>query len=86
MALMHDTHGGHRARGVVKLLDMVFPDGLFEGIPLGQGRGMDSSNPVTAESTGAGHPMKAIPGVKVGANQVAQQGSFPSLGCPKKLF
>jgi hypothetical protein len=57
----------------VELLDMVFPDRLFEGIPLGLGRRVGDSNPVTPEGTGAGHPMKAIAGVKVRANQVAQQ-------------
>jgi hypothetical protein len=67
----------------VKLLDVVFPDGLFKGIPLGQGRGVDGSNPVASECTGAGHPMKAIPRVKVGANQVAQQVHFHPSGVEK---
>ena len=66
------------------MLDMVLPDGLFKGIPLGLGRGMDGSNPVASKRTGAGHPMKAIAGVKVRANQVAQQVHFHPSGNREK--
>ena len=57
----------------MKLLNVVSPDSLLEWIPLGLGRGVDGSKAVGSKRTGSSHPMKAIPGVEIRANQVAQQ-------------
>jgi hypothetical protein len=58
----------------MKLFDMVFPKGLFQGIPLRLHAPIQVLRTAAFESTGAGHPMKTITGVKVQADQVAQQG------------
>jgi hypothetical protein len=70
----------------VELLDMVVPDSLLKGIPLGlDGRRMDGSRPVAAKCADSGHPMKAIARVKVRTNQVAQQVHVYSSSVTNKL-
>ena len=59
---------GNGTGGLVKLLHMILPQRLLDGVPPALVGGIEEVAPVACERSGAGHSMNAVACVKIGAN------------------
>jgi hypothetical protein len=57
----------------MELFDMILPDRLFEGIPIGANRQGNGSGTIFSKGTRTGHAVECVAGMKVWADKIAQQ-------------